>query len=123
MLALVLPQLLALLKRYALPLMALVAAGVFVVWFVHHERAIGAAKVKAAVEQATAAEHQRRLTVEQWAQQWAQGAVQHVNQLEQNNAALQAQIGRASHAHDHEPCLGRAAVRRLRALGRPQAGH
>lgn len=116
MLALALP---ALLKaawglRYPILLVAMLAA---FAWWSHHERAIGAAAIQAAVEKATVAEHDRRMQTLEWAQRWAQGAIQNVDALRKRDAKLQAKIAQLSAALDRNACLDAGAADQLRQIG------
>jgi uncharacterized protein HemX len=100
-----------------------VAAGI--AWFVHHERAIGAAKIEAAVKAATEAEHQRRDQVIADARREADQAAERIARQDAKYANLMQQIARLSAAHDRQSCLDRDAIGRLRAIGgdRRQAGN
>jgi hypothetical protein len=99
---------------YAIGFVALVAG-----FFIYRAHLIseGEAKVKAAVEQATAQEHVRREQVLQWAQDWAAGSVKNVDALNGQLVEANAQISRLSAVNDSRSCLDSGAVERLRALG------
>ena len=92
-----------------------VVLGVFL--FIAHERSVGAANELAKEKAATAAEHDRRMQVEQWAQGWSAGAIAHVNDLDARLKAMQAEVAKGSARHDKEPGLSLDAVERLRRIG------
>lgn len=88
------------------------------IWFVYHERAIGAEKIQAAVEAAKQAEKDRQASVNQFWRSWAEGAVQNADQQKAQTDELQSELAAATSGND-DPCLDAATVDRLRAIGRP----
>jgi hypothetical protein len=95
-------------------LIAAVAGGWF--WFIEHERAIGA-------ENLVAKEQARAKEVEGWAQSWAAGSIQRVDNLEKQNAERVATTDQRSASNNGVRCLDSGAGDRLRAIRRAHPAH
>lgn len=107
-----------LLRKIALASLAVLALAIAAAWFVHHERAIGAAKIEAAVKAATEAEQQRESKINDYWGSWAASAVAKadkqrvaINELLRRNAA-------ASAANNGRSCLPADAADRVRGIRR-----
>jgi hypothetical protein len=94
------------------------------VWFVHHERAIGAAKVEAAVKAATEAEQAREAKINQDWQAWADGANADADKQKAAIDDMLRKNAAPSLANNGVRCMPADAAARVRAIGRSggQAG-
>ena len=98
---------------------ALALAGWLYLKHAEHAAAAGArAAAIAEMQKATAAEHDRRMQVERYMQQWATGSIARVDALNSKIAALRATAARASAAHDKEACWPPDATARIRGMAR-----
>jgi hypothetical protein len=96
-------------------LLPVIGAGV---WFIYHERHIGAAQCEAEVKAATDKEQDRqRGVIKDW-QQWAEKAVRVADQDKVQRDALLRKIA-ALAANSNAVCLPRGIAHELRAIGRP----
>jgi hypothetical protein len=88
-------------------------------WFVHHERNIGAQRFEAAVKAATDAEQKRQSDINQNWKQWADGAVANADQQKAKMNDLEKQVADASASLKGRACLPVAVTDKLRAIDLP----
>lgn len=97
----------------------LIALGIAVAWFIHHERNLGAARCEAAVQAANDAERERETKINQDWQSWADGASANADKQKDAINELRRKNDMASVANNGLSCLPAGGARRVRSIGRP----